>query len=228
MTSPKHLWSGDWERESADADDEFAALTPPPAPPTTPPSADGPEGPADNNRRRNRTRLIVAGTAVVLLLAVGITLAATLGGSSTPAQQAQAPATTPTVQANPGGSSGGIYTNPSPQSQTPTIQTQTAPQTLPAPVTMGPTVNWLGMQIVGTGAGVVIETVGEGSPAEAAGFEPGDVIQSIGNTPIGSVDQLRTVAKTLKLGQPFQLEVNRGSTQVTAPVTMTGLPTLQP
>jgi putative serine protease PepD len=77
MTSPKHLWSGDWRSESDKARDAAAQAAPPPPPPAEP---SGPEAPTERPPRpprpqrtraprRPATRALVIG-ALVLALAV--------------------------------------------------------------------------------------------------------------------------------------------------------------
>jgi membrane-associated protease RseP (regulator of RpoE activity) len=213
MSSHKHLWSGDWQRDSIE-----------PARPE-PVSNEPPEPPASSPGRRSLSRrmLVTGGAVVVLLAAVGVTLALTLGGSSSPNLQAPSAAvpTTP-LQVLP------------PQSAPHTVvPTQTVPQqatTQPAvqtQVTVGPTYGWLGMQISDTQSGVTVVTVGPDSAADNAGVNPGDVIESINGTQIESIAQLQKATQGLKLGNRFQLSVDRGSTPVTMTATLTGRPSRQ-
>lgn len=122
MGPPRHLWSGDWRRES-----EAQSPTPPPAnapreamelSDTQRPGLPGRDSGVRSRagaRKPSRRTMIATAAAVLLALAIGVPLA-TLGGS-TPARQA----TTPYVQATPYASpNNGVYT---------------IPQAIPAPTT---------------------------------------------------------------------------------------------
>jgi hypothetical protein len=228
MSSPKHLWSGDWERESPE-------LKSSPAPrvdaiPISPPNPNKwpPRTPPTGSRR---TALVIA-AVVLVLAAVGVTLAATLGGSSSTTRTS---AQSPFSQASSGGSplqqqSPSLPNTTTPQATTPqgaTSPQSAAPEGQPGgpSVTAGPTYNWLGMSIADIASGVSVETVSIGGAADTAGVNPGDVIVQIDHTGVDSVSQLRAALKHLKLGQSFQLVVDRGSTPVQLTATLTGRPT---
>jgi membrane-associated protease RseP (regulator of RpoE activity) len=231
MSSPKHLWSGDWERESPE-------LKAPPAPrvdafPITPPDPKPwpPRTPATGSRRFTVT---VVAAIVVVLVAVGVTLAATLGGSSTRRTSAQNLSQNPFSQSGSGGApllqqSPSTPTTTTPQATTPqgtTTPQSAAPESQPggASVTAGPTYTWLGMSIADIASGVSVETVNIGGAADAAGVNPGDVIVEINQTEVDSVSQVLAALKHLKLGQSFRLTVDRGSTPVQLIATLTGRP----
>jgi membrane-associated protease RseP (regulator of RpoE activity) len=206
MSSPKHLWSA------------------------TPAGGDSGDGP----RRRFTPRLLAVTGLAVVLLAVGITLAATLGGSSKPKLSAQSQPIQPSVGGNTG-----TYTLPqitiAPKGATGSQGSQTPQQSTPqqnvpqqpsqSSVPTGPTYNWLGMEISDSTQGPTVTTVLPGSAAYDAGVDPGDVIASINGTSINSVSQLSADTAKLKLGGTFQLTVDRGSTPVTMSATLSGLPT---
>jgi glutaredoxin 3 len=59
--------------------------------------------------------------------------------------------------------------------------------------------------------GAYVGGVNPGSPAEAAGLKAGDVITAVGETPVGSVDDL-TAALSKQGPGPVELTVARGST----------------
>jgi hypothetical protein len=228
MSSPKHLWSGDWERESPDLASPpppasyVEAPAPPPDPGKWPPRGDR-EAPA----RSRRTPFVLA-AVLLLLIAVGITLAATLGGGSSSQTSAQNQ-----VPLNPSSSGGSplqqLQSTTTPQATTP--QSTTTPQATPpegqpggASVTAGPSYNWLGMSIADVASGVSVETVNIGGVADSAGVNPGDVIVEINHTQVNSVSQVVAALKGITLGQSFQLTVDRGSTPVTLTATLTGRP----
>jgi membrane-associated protease RseP (regulator of RpoE activity) len=215
MTGPNHLWSGDWERESAEAAAELAER---PAPPITPPTVDETE-PEPRPRRRFSTKQLLLGVVGLLIVAgIAVALVISLGGSSKPKSHRQTHTATHPSQSPFPGSSGGV---------TPSQSTPTQP-TIPTPVTTGPTAEWLGMQIVTSPGGAVVDTVRGGSPADTAGFDPGDVISAIGDDPINSVSDIRTATEKLPLGQQLKITISRGSSTLTTAVTLKVRPTIQP
>ncbi len=60
--------------------------------------------------------------------------------------------------------------------------------------------------------GVRVVRVVEGSPAAAAGFEPGDVVLAAGGHAIGDVETFAAVERGAVPGEPLVLEVQRGDT----------------
>jgi membrane-associated protease RseP (regulator of RpoE activity) len=189
----------------------------PPDPPVSPEPAGPPEGDANAQRPNRRPLFLAVCAVVVVLVAAGVTLALT-HGSSTPKLRAQSPSVAP---ASP--------SVPQTVIPTQTVPQTTTPQTVASPPTqiIGPTYNWLGMQITDTSSGLTVATVAAGSAADTAGVNPGDVIESINATQIGSLSALLKAAGDLKLGNRFQLSVDRGSTPVTMTPTLTGRPTRQ-
>jgi len=223
MTGPKHLWSGDWERESASAEDDLAQLAPPA------PSHPLPAGPTNRQRWRPNARSLAAGIAILIVAIVAVALATTLGGSSKPRSvQTTAQATVPFGITPPNG----IVPNqtiPSPTLPTPTVPAQTPPvQPAPSPISNQPIVEWLGMQIVNSPEGEVINTVGLGSAGDADGFEPGDLIDSINGQSISTAKQIRAAVENVGLGKQVTIEISRGSTIINTRVTLTARPTIQP
>jgi membrane-associated protease RseP (regulator of RpoE activity) len=173
------------------------------------------EPPEQTPRRSRRLSVRYAAAAGVLVIAVAVALAVTLPGSSKPKHPTRtatspsalgAPTTTP--QAGPTGGA--------------PLQSTTVAGT-------GPSADWLGMQIVTTPSGVVISSLRLGSPADAAGFEPGDVIDEIDDHQINSVAQLRSVTASVRLGGLVQIQVLRSSVMVKlAAVPMKERPTIHP
>ena len=268
MSGPRHLWSGDWERESADAARNR------PGPPEPPPdTGDDEHVEPSPGRRRNARSLAIATITAIVVVAVGVVLANVLGGSSKPRPRpvASVPnpaagnsgvpqnggaglspgrtATSPTVtvpgqpspnggvqpapntnpggsQGNPGGSQGApggnqagpggsVKPNPSSQAPQPTFTNQ-------------PSVNWLGMQIITSPTGAVVNSVQIGSEGDHAGFEPGDVIAEVAGSQIDSARAIQTAVAHVPVGGRVTVEIARGSSLITMAVTMQGRPTLQP
>lgn len=206
MSGPKHLWSGDWEDESARA----AALHPPALP--EPPEPEPLEPEPELTDAENRTPTIrYAGVILALVLVVAVVLAATLGGGSKKPHHTGT-STVGTTQTGTGPNGGApIQSNP-----------------VISPPSILPTANWLGMQIVSSSSGVVVSNVQISSPGDNAGFEPGDQVDGINGKEISSVSQIRTVTADLPLGSDLSIQIERGSTQLTLVLTMRKRPTITP
>ncbi len=221
MSGPKHLWSGDWERDSAAAADN---LPPAPSPRAEPPNPVPPPEPGGGTRGPQRSR-ILAVSALVLVIGVGIAIAATSGGGG-----AKQPATAPTRTSSLGGS--GLFPQLNPgNGQTSTTRVQTTPQQQPnaVPVPSEPTVDWLGMQIQDSTSGApVIDTVNLSSAADTAGFDPGDQIVAINGKGISSVAAIGPAVASVGLGRQIEVVVDRGTTTVTLDAVLTSRPIKQP
>lgn len=217
MSGPKHLWSGDWESES-DRNAAERAQRPAPAPEAPVAFAAGPES---RQRRRFSARQLAA--AIVGLLVVAGVAAAIVAGSGGSGGPSKPPARTHNHTSGattpPGlpGSSGGV---------TPTQSTPA--QSSPTPVISGPNAEWLGMQIVTSPAGAVVDTVRAGSAGDIAGFEPGDVITAIDDQQIDTVRDLRRATINVPLGHQLKIMISRGSSTLTAAVTLKVRPTIRP
>jgi membrane-associated protease RseP (regulator of RpoE activity) len=215
MTGPNHLWSGDWERESAEAAAELAER---PAPPIEPPTVEETEPEARKRRRFGARQLLLGIVGLLVAAGIAVALVIALGGSSKPQSHPRAHTPTQPSRTPFPGSSGGV----TPSQSTPTTQI-----TLP-PATSVPTAEWLGMQIVTSPGGAVVDTVRGGSPGDAAGFEPGDVISAIGDDPINSVSDIRAATEKLSLGQQLKITISRGSSTLTTTVALKVRPTIKP
>ena len=241
MAGPKHLWSGDWEDESA------AARRParPDAPAGQP---DGePDGPPPGPPRRRRSlaagaAFIAFGIAVIAVAAVVIaghhhhattspenestlpftvtaparTFSVPTPTTSTPAPGATVPSTptTPTTPATP--------TTP----QTRPAQTGTAAQTTPK-VTQQP-VEWLGMEVVDGPAGAVIDTVSDTGAGGRAGLNPGDVIESIDGHPVGGPQQIAGALRDAHSGALVPIVIQRNSATIELHIVLGAAPHTYP
>jgi len=84
---------------------------------------------------------------------------------------------------------------------------------------------WIGVQMESLPVGgAVIVTVAPGSPAEAAGLEPGDVITTIDNRPVSGAADVTSALAGLHAGEVVQIGVSRGSTLFTTPLTLGSRP----
>jgi S1-C subfamily serine protease len=71
--------------------------------------------------------------------------------------------------------------------------------------------------------GVLIVSVSDGSPAQQAGLQAGDVIVQIDNTQIDGLTALQNALLSKKLGDSISVKVYRGNQQLTVNVTLTEL-----
>ena len=69
-------------------------------------------------------------------------------------------------------------------------------------------------------AGMYIESVEEGSDAEAKGLEPGDILISVDNVRISSMEDLRIHLSNYAVGDTVQILIYRGGRQYTAQLTL--------
>jgi putative serine protease PepD len=69
-------------------------------------------------------------------------------------------------------------------------------------------------------AGAYVQSVVRGSPAEAAGIQPGDIIVRIGDATIESVEDVFAAVRSHKVGQRVEVEVVRGTKRVTLEATL--------
>ena len=229
MSGPRHLWSGDWESESAQTGDDLAGM---PGPVFDEPAAE-PEPLAVVKRRWSRKQLAIALVTGVAAAAVTVGLVTALGGQNKTtahnrpaAHKLGAP---PSARSqNSGGN--GLTTPAQPCQQTVTGCTQTTTQTTAAaPVVTGPYADWMGMQIVTSPLGVVVDTVKLGSPADVIGFEPGDQIMAVDTHVVGTVSELRTDTQGVKLGDKVTVAVQRQSLRlVVGSFPLTDRPTIHP
>ena len=180
MTSPRHLWSGDWERESAASAEELADRRRPadaPAEPQAPERAPRPSAlerairavRAANTRNARRAALIGLGALLVA------------GGAYAAVSTLSAPGTSSLPVAQP----------------TPVSNTREA---------------WLGVDTTSFPVitGAMIVDVAPGSPADAAGLQPGDVITQINNTPVQTPADLDSALAGLHAGQQVQIQYQLG------------------
>jgi len=215
MSGPKHLWSGDWENESAAASDERAGRRAPtdPAPTAPPPTSARPASaarpapaapspprprvrrrPSPPNRPALTRRLLIAAAAVLVIAAAAYGVTTLFDGSGSPT------ATT----------AGGLTGQP------------TAPGS-PRPV------SWLGMEIQTVPPGVaVIETVKLGSQGDRAGLEPGDVILEVNNRPIDSAGDIAGAIQGLHSGDQVPLQISQGSALFQTEATLAASPSAYP
>jgi membrane-associated protease RseP (regulator of RpoE activity) len=227
MSGPKHLWSGDWQRESEAASSSRAHRAP--RAPDTAPAAEPAPGPPRRRFRRPRASVtgVIVGVAVLVLAGVAFGLSSLLGSSSPRSRHTPpgpvASATVPTVPTTPA-----PLPRTAPPTQTvPPVQTQTAPQ--PNPPANTPTVNWLGMEIATQPPGAaVVQTVTIGTPADRAGINPGETIEAVNGRTVHSAQDVATVVKGLSRGVQVRLALAYGSGYSQAELTLGAPPSVVP
>jgi len=237
MAGPRHLWSGDWERESAASEaeladlrgDEVEAEAPAPRAPAPQPAPRRPDSPPRSPRASDPPRPPspprTSGPP-----------RAEISQQTRRRRLREIPRWGPTALLTAVVCAGAAYglialvnsTNSAPASPAAALSPQAPPQTTAA--TLGRReVHWLGMQILTLSSGVaVIDTVALGSEGAAAGLEPGDQIAAVNNRPITAATQIPAAIAGLAKGSPVQIDVNRGSTPVVATVRLGAAPTVSP
>jgi hypothetical protein len=208
MPSPKHLWSGDWQDESAAAAARRRRAEPAPAP--------APEPEADPAARRWRNWRLSAAALLAVLLVAAVAIALLTPGDSKRASGA----TVPLAQAQPQPpTGGGVFTPPSvvPQGNTGSGASGSSGTAQTAGATSGA---WLGVDVASTPSGVLIEGIVAGGPADAAALRPGDVLLAVGSRPIRSLRDLTSVLAGLRPGQTVDMHLRRGGATITRPLTV--------
>ncbi len=183
MTSPRHLWSGDWERDSAAAAEQLGRHRAPAGPPVDP----EPE-PVRRPRRRParvaRRRFAPAGPRVQVALVALVALVAAVAGFAIVS-----------ALSGSGGSAGGR----------PWLGVDLAS----SPVLTGGFQSGFGGFRFSEGAEVT--GVVSGSPAAAAGIVPGDVITQVGQQPVNSPQGVLSAIAALRVGDHVELRYLQGA-----------------
>jgi hypothetical protein len=211
MSGPKHLWSGDWERESEDArgrQDDTEAREP-----------ETPQQPPPHRRSKALPLIVIGAVALITGAAFGLSALVHSGnhhGSADTSTAAQAPfplvptvprPQVPTIPTTP------QQTTPSPTTPQPTNPTGTTPQATPTPTaSSSPIIYWLGMQIETIGPGnVVIDTVRLHTEADQVNLDPGEQIIEINGHQIRSTTDIPEAIKGLHRGAVVPVVVSYGS-----------------
>jgi hypothetical protein len=193
MTSPRHLWSGDWEHDSTAARDELEQRRAQ----TDEPVAIPPKAPSPRARPSTAARILAAlrqqaaaGRArwgwdlqisVLIALAIVLTAAAAYG-------------ITAIVVDSSSGQGSAVAANRAHE--------------------------WLGIDVVGSPSGIMVTKVAPGSPAARAGLQPGDLVNQINNRPVGTVDGVSAALGGLQPGDTIPIQFSRGLISFTATATL--------
>lgn len=194
MTAPRHLWSGDWRRESAAAAEELARRQAPTEEPSAARSSPSkPSTPSAAARALAHIRSLRPRGAVLVVLAV--LLVAGVGFA----------AVSSLLSSGGGGSS----------------RTGNAPVASSPPPTTAPA--WLGVHTMNAGGAMVAEVI-PGSPADVAGLQLGDVITQIGNRPVQVPTDLESALAGMHAGQQVEIQYERGPISATTQATLRARP----
>jgi PDZ domain len=203
MTAPRHLWSGDWRRESAEAAQQLREQRGDAEPPVEPATVEAsrprasrldplravlrsidlgrvriPKSARDGRRVRQAVLLGLA-----MLLAAGAAFGAVLAlrTSNTPASRSRH-----------------------------------------SSFALNRRAAWLGVDVASfaPGSGAMIVDVDPGSPADRAGLEPGEVITAIDNQSVQSGGDVDSVLAGLHPGQRVQIDYQLGPLTYTTQLTL--------
>jgi PDZ domain len=221
MSSPRHLWSGDWQGDSAAVAEELAKRR---AQGPGEPAEIEPEVPAPRPGPSAIERLVVAlrqlgrglarliGLALVALRAgwdrlvkygKGRRLGVALAVAVVALLSAGVAFAVTSLLVGSGG-------NGSPTASTNRV--------------------WLGVGMTSppNGGGAMITTVAPGSPAANGGLQSGDVITEINNQPIGGPGDVSAALSGLRAGNQLQVQFSRGPVSYSTLVTLATRPPAAP
>jgi hypothetical protein len=84
---------------------------------------------------------------------------------------------------------------------------------------------WLGVELSNPiGGGVIVTSVAPGGPADRAGIEPGDVVMQIGNRAVNSPNDIDSAIQGMNVGDRVQIVILRGATTYTTVAKLAGAP----
>jgi S1-C subfamily serine protease len=203
MSSPKHLWSGNWEDESQTAQSSLPA-PPPPREPLPPPEP--PPSPPSHLRR------LVVLTVLAALVLVGVVWAITSSGSNTKGHSSAT--TTSAAQQTP--------TSPAPRAPTATIPGTSPPPptgTATGPTTTASAAESLGLQLALVPVNrVIVQAVVPGSAAAQVGIGAGALLLTINGMHVSSPGQANAILAKLPKGSRVTLQLVQGPAQIQATI----------
>jgi C-terminal processing protease CtpA/Prc len=221
MSNPRHLWSGDWELDSASAREELArrraeageqATETPvaPAPPTRDRRAPSPpqQQPRAAARRPSTAELGARALAALTTELKGARHA--LAARTARARRLRIALAVALVGLVSAGAAYAVTTM--------LVNSSTSSSTIKRPDV------WLGINVTGSPLGVLVTTVLPGGPAGKAGLQPGDLITSINNQPVGTVDAVNAALAGLHSGNTVPIQYSRGLVTYTIQATLATRP----
>jgi PDZ domain len=212
MTPPRHLWSGDWQSESAEAAQQIAERRRAADVPAEPRLADAPaRGPSALERLWAELRKVKlpplpgrVGVPAALRRAdahrirsavvLGVAMLLAAGGAY---------AAVASLRSNSPHSQGAGHRSSPPSGGT----------------------AWLGVDTTFfPQAGAIVVNVVPGSPADTAGLVPGDIITEINGHPIQGPNDLQSALAGMRVGQQVTIGYEQGPSAYTAQVTLRSRP----
>lgn len=198
MSAPKHLWSGDWQTESAAARER--ARRRPETPPSEPPQP--PPGPPEPSLWE---RLVAA------MRAARARVAGALAGLRTPGAPSRTLVVVLAALVLIAGAAYGL--------------SRALTSGSPANASANRNIPYLGVQMESVPVNrVLVAGVVPGSPASQAGIGPGDVIVAIDNHPVSQPGDVTSDLSSLHPGDTVQIELDRGGTPLNTRATLTHEP----
>jgi S1-C subfamily serine protease len=205
MSAPRHLWSGSWRLDSAAVAEELAKRRAATEEPTDVPA----EPPSPRSGSSTGAR-IAAWLRTAVRAVRGRRLRVALPIALVGLLTAAAAFAAVSLLARSGGQS---------------------------PALVSASSGWLGVDMVsfpfgggtfGSGGGAVVADVSPGSPAAAAGLEPGDVITQIDNQPVASPADVQSAVAGMRAGEQVQIQYDRGPVAYTTQATLQARPSSSP
>ncbi len=219
MSSPRHLWSGDWQLDSAAVAEELARRRAQSEEPAGP--GPGPEPPPPRSRpsaierilawlreaRRTLASLIAHARAAIR------TARGRLGGRGRRLAVVLALLVVALLSAGVAFGVTSLLVGSGHGSQTASADHV-----------------WLGVGLTNSpySGGVMITTVAPGSPAAAAGLQSGDLITQINNQPIQAAGDVNAALAGLRAGNQIQIQFDRGQVSYSTLVTLAARPAHTP
>lgn len=200
MTTPRHLWSGDWMRESESAAQEMErrrAGFQPGQPPVREPPREPEREPREPLLRRAATAMLAFLRSLRAATARGLAAAVARLRTISPRQVglvALATVAGAAVALGAAALAGGSGSGPSKSDGQ-----------------LAPGHPWLGLQTVSQmgNSGATVLVVDAGGPAQRSGIQPGDVITQVNGQPITSPAVLNAAIASQQPGEQVQLLINR-------------------
>jgi PDZ domain len=216
MTPPRHLWSGDWRRESAAAADELAARRAE-AQTERLPRTPEPE-----------TRPTIPATPPTIPATQAIPPTAPTTPKTAPTTQKTAPR--PAPPRRPRRPARGLSARPLALGAVLAVLIAAAAYATldsssgPSSAAVG--TPWLGLRVasIPIPGGALVQSVSRGGPAERAGLQPGDVITQIGEQTVTTPGDVQSLIAGRRPGDQVEIGIERGALTYTTDATLMARP----